>query len=156
MSLVIFGQKVELRSEVQINASADAVWETLTNLKLYSSWNPFVVEAHGTLQVGETVRTVVSLPGGGEHVVRRRVLKIDPLHELRWSSRLIHRAIAYREQFFLLRQCGETEIRLVVGENFSGLIGSRHNARIMQLSQGLALMNQSLKRRVESAPARHS
>jgi hypothetical protein len=150
----MFGQQIELRSEVQINASPAAVWATLTNLEQYCTWNPFIVEAQGKLQIGGMVTTVVGLPGGREHWVRRRVLKVEPMRELRWSSTLIHRALAYREQFFILRQSGDAEIRLLVGENFSGLFGSSYDARIIQYSQGLALMNQSLKRRVESTETR--
>lgn len=39
--------KLELRTEIEINASTNEVWEVLINLEDYQNWNPFIKEANG-------------------------------------------------------------------------------------------------------------
>ena len=149
MPLSLVGQKVELRSEVEIAASAELVWDVLCDLRAYQEWNPFIVEASGQLGPGGIVETTINLPGGQERRIRRRVVKFEPNVELRWSSASIMRALTSSEQFFRLRCPESSHIRLTVGENFTGMLAPHSNAELAQYSQALALMNQALKRRVE-------
>ena len=43
----------ELRTEMEIDASADAIWAVLTDPSRYAEWNPLVVEAAGEVREGE-------------------------------------------------------------------------------------------------------
>lgn len=45
----------ELRTEIEIQASPDKVWEILTNLDQYPDWNPFIHHAIGAAKLGEKV-----------------------------------------------------------------------------------------------------
>ncbi len=150
MSLTVVGQKVELRSEIEIVASPSLVWDVLTNLRAYSEWNPFIVEAEGQLSEGSSVAVTVNYPGNRERNFRRRVLKLSPMNELRWSSTSMLRILAYSEQFFQLRPVTDERLRLATGENFSGLFAPRAQFELAQIAQGLTLMNQAIKRRAES------
>jgi hypothetical protein len=153
MSLTVVGQKVELRSEIEIRARLPLVWEVITNLRAYGEWNPFIVDAEGQLQEGASIAITVNYPGNRERNFRRRVLKLTPPHELRWCSTLILRAFAYSEQFFQLRAVSDDSLRLTIGENFRGLLAPRTQFELSQISQGLTLMNQAIKRRSEAMQA---
>ncbi len=150
MSLTVVGQKVELRSEVEIHATASVVWDVLTNLPAYPQWNPFIVEAEGQVSEGATVSVTINFPGNRERRLRRCILKLSPMTELRWSATSVLRALAYSEQFFQLRPVTEDRVRLAVGENFSGIMAPRNPAELSQISQGLTMMSQAIKRRAES------
>jgi hypothetical protein len=150
MSLSVVGQKVELRSEVQIAASAALVWEVLTNLRAYPEWNPLIVQAEGQLSEGAVVAITINLPGNRERNRRCRVVKLASMSELRWASTLLLRTLSYSEQYFQLHPLEGHQVRLAVGENFSGILAPRNQAQLAQISQGLALMNQAIKRRAEA------
>jgi uncharacterized protein YndB with AHSA1/START domain len=40
----------EIRTEIDIRASTDRVWEVLTDLERYPEWNPFITRAGGDLR----------------------------------------------------------------------------------------------------------
>ena len=91
----------------------------------------------------------INFPGNRERKLRRSILKLLPMNELRWSSTSILRALVHSEQFFLLRPVTEDRVRLAVGENFTGIMAPRNPVELSQISQGLTLMNQAIKRRSE-------
>ncbi len=45
----------ELRTEIEIQAAPDKLWQVLTSLDKYSEWNPFIRQAIGKAKVGEKV-----------------------------------------------------------------------------------------------------
>ena len=153
MSLTVVGQKVEIRSEIEIRAPLALVWEALTNLRAYAEWNPIIVEANGQMREDAIVAITVNFPGHRERNFKRRVLKLTPMTELRWSWTALLRAVAYSEQFFLLRAVAEDRVRLTVGENLAGMLMPRTQADLSRVSQGLTLMCQAIKRRAEALHA---
>ena len=42
----------ELRSEIEIQASAERVWQLLTDFPSFPQWNPFIRKATGNIRVG--------------------------------------------------------------------------------------------------------
>jgi hypothetical protein len=154
MSLTMVGQKVELRSEIEIAAPIALVWDVITDLPAYNQWNPFIVEADGEMIQGAVVATTVNFPGNRERTFRRRVSKLAPRAELRWSWTALLRAMAHSEQFFQLRESTDNRTRLVVGENLTGLLVPHTQRDLSQVSQGLTLMCQAIKRRAEALRSR--
>jgi hypothetical protein len=45
----------ELRTEIEIQAPAEKVWQVLTELDKYPEWNPFICHAAGKAETGKTV-----------------------------------------------------------------------------------------------------
>jgi uncharacterized protein YndB with AHSA1/START domain len=43
----------ELRTEIEIKASAERVWQLLTDFAHFPQWNPFIRRAHGNLKLGQ-------------------------------------------------------------------------------------------------------
>ncbi len=50
---------------IEISASAERVWNVLTDLEHFGDWNPFIREASGSLAVGGTVHVHVRPPTSG-------------------------------------------------------------------------------------------
>jgi hypothetical protein len=156
MPLSMFGERVELRSEVEIAAPVRIVWEVLTNLQAYREWNPLIVEAEGELKEGAVISVTVNLPGGDERKVRRRVLTLESNLEMRWTATQLVRALAYDEQFFKLAQSESNRVRLSIGQNISGVFAPRTPGELSRISQSLNLLNQAIKKRAEFLSARIS
>ncbi len=49
----------ELRTQIEIQASPEKVWQILTDLDKYPEWNPFIHHAVGKAQVGDAVDITV-------------------------------------------------------------------------------------------------
>ena len=156
MPLSMFGERVELRSEVEIAAPVRIVWEVLTNMQAYREWNPLIVEAEGELKDGAVIAVTVNMPGGDEQKVRRRVLKLESNVELRWTATQLVRALAYDEQFFKLVETENKRVRLSIGQNISGVFAPRTPSELSRISQSLNLLNQAIKKRAEAMNARLS
>jgi hypothetical protein len=154
MSLSVLGQKVQLRSEIEIAAPPGLVWEVLTNFHAYGEWNPYIVQAEGELKEGAVVTTTINFTGSRERTYRRRIIKVVPVEELRWSWTSLMRAVAQSEQYFLLQPVSDTRLRLTLGENLSGLLAPHEPSQLSQISQGLTLMTQAIKRRADALKTR--
>jgi uncharacterized protein YndB with AHSA1/START domain len=51
----------EIRFELDVDAPAEIVWEVVSDLSRYVEWNPFVVRASSTCEVGAPIRMKVQL-----------------------------------------------------------------------------------------------
>ena len=141
--------KKDIRTEIEINASAEKVWRILSDFENFPAWNPFVVKALGSPKQGETLKIEVQLPESRLLKFTPLVLKAEPNKELRWvgDSPLG----SFRgEHFYQIEPISENKVRFVHGEHFSGwavgLIWLLEGARI---EKGYALMNEALKRKAE-------
>lgn len=74
-----------IEHQVLINAPAAVIWDVLTRLDDYPSWNRYALQAHGQLVVGGEVEIVVRL-GSGTQRVNNRVLEVSPQQRLCWVS----------------------------------------------------------------------
>jgi hypothetical protein len=52
----------ELHSEIEIDASAERVWDILTDFASYPQWNPFIRRIGGELEVGERLEVRLQPP----------------------------------------------------------------------------------------------
>ena len=63
-----------LRSEIEIDASPDRVWNVLTDFAAYPDWNPFIRRLDGQFTVGSRLTTRIEPPGGMGMTLRPTVL----------------------------------------------------------------------------------
>src|SRR5262245_10831209 len=52
-----------ITTAVDIEAPPARVWEVLVDLPAYREWNPFIIEASGTVAAGERLALRMTLPG---------------------------------------------------------------------------------------------
>jgi uncharacterized protein YndB with AHSA1/START domain len=53
-----------LHTQIEIDAPAERVWDTLTNTADYPTWNLFIPRITGTLASGERLEVRIAPPGG--------------------------------------------------------------------------------------------
>jgi hypothetical protein len=141
---------MELRTEIEIDAPPQKVWDVLTNFTAFQEWNPFITEAGGELKEGARLSITIAPPEGSEQTFRPTVLRVEEPRELRWRGTLGYSWIFSGEHFFLLEAVDDgRRTRLVHGEDFGGLLVKFFGPTLTRTARGFVLMNQSLKRRTE-------
>jgi hypothetical protein len=140
-----------LTTEIAIDASPEQVWAVLADLNRYSSWNPFIVEAHGGAVSGATLHLRMSPPGGRAIALKPRVTSAVPGEVLEWLGRLaVPGLFAGRHRFELHRTA--TGTRLVHSETFTGiLVPFLARSLDAHTLPGFTAMNEALKVEVETA-----
>lgn len=135
--------------EVEIDAPPEVVWQVLTDLLAYPEWNPWLVEAEGTMAVGRNVRAEVVL-GDDQRSANHRVFEVsEPTrlcwHDLGWFTMV---AKGQRCRDLTPTPSGGTlyRVELVVNGAASGTVEKKFGA---SLSEGLAAETAALKRRAE-------
>jgi hypothetical protein len=141
----------ELRTEIEIQATPDQVWQVLTNLDQYPEWNPFIHQAIGTAKVGEKV-DITFRSGSKEMTLHCTVVKAEPNRELCWKYHVILPALFSGEHHFVIEPLAGDTVRFVDRETFNGLLVATQAKDIDTHSkQGFEAMDKALKARAESS-----
>jgi hypothetical protein len=106
----------------EIDAPPARVWDVLVDLPAYREWNPFIVEASGTVAVGETLSLRMALPGRSPMTIEPSLLVVDPGQELRWKGKLILPGLFDGEHWFALTPLPGGRTRLDHSEKFAGVL----------------------------------
>ena len=140
----------ELRTEIEINASAGKVWAILTDLERYAEWNPFIPEADGEVKEGARLRVHIAPPGGKAMTFTPTVTLVEPERAFRWLGRLLLPGIFDGEHIYEITPLEEGRVRFVQRENFKGLLVPLFWKNLdTQTRQGFEAMNAALKQRAE-------
>jgi hypothetical protein len=141
----------ELRTEIEINASPEKVWQILTDFDQYPIWNPFIHHAVGKCEVGGKV-DITFKNGGKDMTLHCTVIKLVPNMELCWEYKVIHPGLWHGEHSFTIEPVGENRVRFVDLEVFTGLLIPFQAKDIDTNSRrDFEAMDKALKQRVEAA-----
>ena len=142
----------EITTSIEIAAPASAVWAILTDFASYSEWNPFVRLIKGDLQEGAKLEVMLDTPNRNPMTFNPTLVKLTPQRELRWLGRMWSiPGIFTGEHFFQIEPAGESAVRFVQGEHFSGLTVPFAWSRIADDTRaGFVSMNEALKRLAEA------
>ncbi|MGZ4149753.1 MAG: SRPBCC family protein [Actinomycetota bacterium] len=116
------GFRNEIRSEIQIEATADEVWAVLSDFSTYGEWNPGFTRIEGRAEAGARLRIAVVRSGGRTMTIRPTVLVAEPGRELRWLGRFLLPWVFDGEHRFELREEEPGRVRFVQDERFRGLL----------------------------------
>jgi hypothetical protein len=142
---------VELRTELEIDAPPERVWEVLADFAAYHEWNPFITGIAGDLRQGAELTVTVSPPESSDATFRPRVLVCEEPRELRWRGQLWVKGLFDGEHYFQCQEAPGGRTRFVHGENFSGLFVRFAGKTLTHVARGFVYMNQALKERVEGS-----
>ncbi|MFH1944860.1 MAG: SRPBCC domain-containing protein [Acidobacteriota bacterium] len=141
----------EIRTEIDILASADVIWEILTDFPSYKKWNPFILYARGELEEGSHFEVYLQPPGRKGMTFKPVWTAVDPPNELRWLEFLGPPGLLDGEHYFLLEEKGAGVIRFVQGEIFKGvLVPFLPNSLKKGTLRGFRDMNRALKKKAET------
>lgn len=140
----------QLANEIQINASAERVWQLLTDFARFPQWNPFIHSASGEAKAGARLEVTLQPSGAERTIVRPTVVKAEQNHELRWLERRLAGGLLDVERIFTIESLDAGHVRFTQREIFTGLlVPLRASYHRTDTRRGLKEMNHALKLRAE-------
>ncbi|MBN2638972.1 MAG: SRPBCC domain-containing protein [Bacteroidales bacterium] len=141
----------EIKTEIQINSSAEKVWSILTDFENYSKWNPFIQSLDGKVIVGERIKVHIVPPEGKGMRFKPKVLVYDENKELRWLGHLLFPGLFDGEHQFEIIDNKNGTTCLRQNEKFIGLLTFIFGTnQLNNTKKGFELMNSAIKIIAES------
>jgi hypothetical protein len=139
-----------LVTDVDIDATPAQVWAVLSDLAAYREWNPFIVDAEGTAEVGTQLTLRMQPQGGRALTLRPTVLESRAGDRLRWRGKVGVRGILDADHRFTIEARDGGVVQLRQEETFSGVLVP-FLARSLDRGTlpAFQAMNEALKERVE-------
>ena len=142
----------ELRTEIEISAAPERVWQVLMDFESFPEWNPFMRRASGEVKEGARLEIHMQPSGSRGMTFRPTVLKAEPNRELRWLGRLGIPGVFDGEHSFTIEPLDGNRLRFVQSERFTGVLVPLMMLMVEKDTQrGFEEMNQALKERAEAA-----
>jgi hypothetical protein len=140
----------ELRTEIEIQASDERLWQLLTDFANFPQWNPFIRQAKGDVKVGSHLVIHLQPSGASGMTFKPIVLKVEPNRELRWLGRLFMPGLFDGEHTFTIETLAANRVRFTQREVFTGfLVPLFARSLDADTRRGFEEMNQALKLRAE-------
>lgn len=140
----------ELVTNIEIHASAQMVWQILTNFDSYPQWNPFIREISGEAKTGGRLEVKIQPPNSRAMTFKPVVVKAEPDKELRWLGRLLIPGLFDGEHRFVIEPTGDNRVLFTHAEMFKGLLLPLLWKSLEQNTRaGFQQMNQALKKLAE-------
>jgi len=140
----------ELFTEIEIRASAERVWQILTDFEKYPEWNPFLRRAIGEIENGAKLNVFMQPSGSGGITMKPRIIKLLPERELRWLGHLFIPGLFDGEHAFIIEALGPERVRFIQREIFTGILIPLLARKLdVDTKRGFLEMNNALKIRAE-------
>lgn len=141
--------KKDISTEIEINASAERVWQILSDFENFPKWNPFVIKVLGQAKVDEILQIQVQLPESRLLKFTPKVLVAEPNKELRWVGTM-PLGMFRGEHFYQIESLDENKVRFIHGEHFSGwTVELTWKLMGKAIEKGYRIMNEALKKEAE-------
>jgi hypothetical protein len=140
-----------LDTSIEIAAPPDRVWQVISDLESFSSWNPFITKAMGRLAVGDTLSITIAPPGGRPMNFKPKLLEVDPDHRIRWIGRFLVPGLFDGEHLLQVEPLGGGRSRFTQSERFTGLLTWFSGKTFSRTRAGFEAMNAALKQRSETS-----
>lgn len=142
-------EKIEHR--IGVKASADVIWEIISDLESWAEWNPLYPKASGVLRIGAPLELILALPGKPSRPIRPTVLDWVPREQIHWKDSVMG-GIVNTVRYIEIEALSETGCVFSNGEIYVGMLAPQVVAsRKRILRQGFAAMGEALRERAEAA-----
>jgi hypothetical protein len=140
----------ELRTQIEVEATPERVWEILTDFDAYPEWNPFIQRIEGDAAPGSKLEVRIEPPGGRAMTFKPTVLEVAPGQELRWLGRVLAPGLFDGEHSLRIEPIDGSRVRFVQAERFTGVLVPVLGKSLEKTQRGFTAMNEALKRRAEA------
>jgi hypothetical protein len=141
-----------LVSQIEIDATAEQVWEVLTDFAAYPQWNPFIVSAEGHPEVDSRLTLRMQPVDARPVTLTPTVLEVSVGHRLCWLGRVVIPGIFDGEHVFTIDARDGKGVTLRQVERFTGvLVPFLARSLDRHTLPAFVNMNEALKARAERA-----
>lgn len=138
--------KKEIRTEIVIQASAERIWNILTDFDSYPNWNPFIKSITGKIEENSIFKVVIQAPDSKPMIFKPKVLVFEKEQEFKWLGHLFFRGIFDGEHKFELSANKNGTTTFIHSEQFSGVLVPLFRKMLeTKTVKGFELMNQKIK-----------
>ena len=142
-----------ITTHLTVSASAEEVWETLTDLTGYRTWNPFITAATGTISVGGRLDLTIEPPGGRAMRFKPWVTAVEQHHYIEWLGHLgLPGIFDGRHSFTLTAMAGDRTL-IQQSETFTGVLIPFTGSTLARTRAGFVAMNEALAQRTTRWPS---
>lgn len=138
-----------IESRIGVRASAERIWDLLSDLDQWAHWNPYETDVSGQLSIKGHISLTEALPGFAPRQVSGQLGDWQPLTKLIWSER--RGFLSQSTRYFTINQLEKDSCILSHGIIFTGLRGEifhdKHRAKIRPVYETLS---ENLKRAAEA------
>ena len=141
---------IKVRTEIEIKAPAQHVWQILIDFDRYPEWNPSIHEIQGDLHQGAKIEVRLGPPGKPGMTFRPVVTEVEPEKGLHWLGRLLIPGLMDGEHIFEIEAIDENTTRFIHGEDYRGLLVRLFGHFVPDDGgRNYIAMNEALKQRAE-------
>ena len=142
----------EVRTEIDIRASDERVWQILTDFPNFVNWNPFITKISGDLKKHARLKVRIQPRSERGMTFRPIILDVEPKRELHWIGRFAVPGLFSGEHIFTIEPLGKDHVRFIHREIFTGLFVLIYARNFdTNIRQGFEDMNQALKAKAEQS-----
>jgi len=142
---------VRVGAEIEIDAPADAVWDTLTRFSAYREWNPFITQASGELKADSVMDVTIAAPVIRSMDFKLKTVSVDEGHAFVWLGTTLKPRVLDGLHTFSIETLEEGRTRFSQEEKLSGLLLYFTAPFVKNTMQNnFSTMNAALKDYVES------
>ena len=140
---------IEVHTEIEINSTAENVWNILTDFGGYPKWNPLITNAEGEAIKGAKLKIEVTM-NGKPMKFSPKVLVAEKNIELRWIGKVVSKKIFAGEHIFIIAPLEKEKVIFIHGEKFSGILLKTQKKMLEGIEKSFEEMNLAIKRRAEA------
>ncbi len=107
---------------INIQAAPEDVWEVLSDIKEYQTWNPFITRASGKLQVGEVLEVDFKTSNSLKINLKPVILNSEVNREIRWKGQFWVKGLLDGEHLFRIEEMEDGSVHFINCEKFTGLL----------------------------------
>ena len=142
----------DVRTEIDIRASDERVWQILTDFPNFVKWNPFITKISGDLKKDARLKVHIQPQGERGMTFKPVILNVEPKRELHWIGRLAVPGLFSGEHIFTIEPLGKNNVRFIHREIFTALFVLIYAGNFdSKIRHGFEEMNQALKAQAEQS-----
>jgi len=142
------------RTAFPIRASADTVWEVLTDFERYPEWNPSLPSISGKLEPGSTLSLTLAMPGRPSVQVKAKLSTVEPGRRLTWHGNVGADWLFAGTREFLIAEQPDGTVRFTHVEDVRGALFPLFRAVMgSAIQRHHDALNVALTERAEGYPA---
>lgn len=140
----------EIVTEIEIDATAERVWEVLTDIDSFPEWNPMIRWAKGEVRPGSRLTVRFEPEGSRGYTFTPKLLTVEPNRKLLWLGYPRLPKLIDLEHYWIIEPITKGKVRLIHGGVIYGLLTPLSGKIFERKSKGpFEAMNRAHKKRAE-------